>query len=484
MHLKQVLDARGLYVPVASLPTDPDWENDDGNQELTPLPDFPTLVLVHTDDGWRYASETLSVVPALYRQTFSPVSLWFQTRLPSVFLTRVGGFALWQVAYAVVLVVLAWLVGQMVRLLLRGQVRRLVRRLELELDERTYARTNGPLVLLAMTAVLLWGVSDLQLDVGTAQVLHSVGWLAVALSGVTVALRFIDVALVIGISFAGKTESKLDDQVIPLLHQAARYAMFAVAVVLVLDVAGVDVWKLAAGVGIGGLAFALAAQDSVANFFGSVNIFVDRPFQIGDPVKIGNVEGVVEEVGFRSTRVRTYYNSLVTIPNSKITNANVDNLGQRPRRRTRFTLGLTYDTPPDTIEGFVAGVRAILAANPWVQRSYEVHFSALGASGLEVMVHYHVVVPSWHEELVARSRILMEIMRLAEQLGVTFAYPSTSVYLESTPDRPLPPHARTALEELSTTANAFGPGGTDGRPDGPVLDRTWTIGERQERGEI
>jgi MscS family membrane protein len=290
----------------------------------------------------------------------------------------------------------------------------------------------------------------------------------------------VNVGAVIAGAWADGTESKLDDQLIPMMRQAAQILVLVLGTIYIADEVGFDVWKLAAGVGIGGLAFALAAQDTVANLFGSVNIFVDRPFQIGDWVKIGKVEGVVEEVGFRSTRVRTFYNSLVTIPNSSITNANVDNLGLRTRRRTKFVLGVTYNTPPDKLAAFVEGIRAILAMHPSVQRTYEVHLYNLGTSGIEILVYYHLIVPGWHEELCARSQNILEFMRLADDLGISFAFPSTSVYVESTPERPQAPHSAQSLVELEALSNAYGPDGTRARPLGPQFNKSWSV---QARGE-
>ncbi|MCA9571140.1 MAG: mechanosensitive ion channel family protein, partial [Myxococcales bacterium] len=277
------------------------------------------------------------------------------------------------------------------------------------------------------------------------------------------------------------TESRLDDQLVPLVRKLLKGAVLVLGLVFVLQNAGVDVGSLIAGLGIGGLAFALAAKDTLANLFGSLTIFVDRPFQIGDWVIIGSVEGVVEEVGFRSTRVRTFYNSVVTIPNSQITNANVDNMGLRPRRRVKMMIGLTYDTPPDLLQAYVEGVRAILAAHPFVQRTYEVHVYQFSSSSIDILVYYHLVVPGWTEELDSRSQNILEFMRLADELGVSFAFPSTSVYVESTPDKPLPARPLRPLDELGDVASSFGPNGSRARPEGPHFPVGWSVQARGER---
>ncbi|MCB9674099.1 MAG: mechanosensitive ion channel family protein [Alphaproteobacteria bacterium] len=482
IQLKQVLDARGLWVPVPSIPNKPDFLDDDGEARVVPMPDdFPTLALERADDGrWLYSRHTMDAVPGLYASTFSPVSQWFQSALPPVFYTRIAGLYLWQMLYAFVLVVVAFVIGTVARILLRNQVLRAVKRMGLRLDDQEYARTNGPIVLLVIFGVLYWGITDLQLGIGFSAVMHGVLNVAMVLCGLFLASRFVNVGSRVAQAWAAGTENRLDDQLIPLVRQSVQVVVLVLGVLYLADAIGIDVWKLAAGVGIGGLAFALAAQDTVANVFGSVNIFVDRPFQIGDWVIIGSVEGVVEEVGFRSTRVRTFYNSVVTIPNSQITNANVDNMGLRPRRRVKMMLSLTYDTPPDKLEAYVEGVRAILAAHPFVQRTYEVHVYTLGASSVDILVYYHVVVPGWHEELKARSQNILEFMRLAEQLGVSFAFPSTSVYLESTPSEPLRPHSPRSLEELGHIADSFGPNGSLARPEGPRFARSWSVQARAE----
>jgi len=480
VQLVQVLDARAVYVPVSTLSADPHTDED----HLVPVPDFPVLTLAKGEDSqWRYSRDTVEAIPRLYTETFSPLSQWFQSQLHPWFYQRFLGLYFWQFLYGGLLLMTAWLVGQLVRVLLRGQVLRLVRRAGLKLDDESYRQTNTPIVAMVTFGVLYWGLTDLQLPIGLSSTLNMATWVLLWLAFLVAISRFINVGSVIAKSWASTTESKLDDQLIPLMRQAAQILLVVVGGLYLADEIGFDVWKLAAGVGIGGLAFALAAQDTVANVFGSVNIFVDKPFQIGDWVVIDGVEGVVEEVGFRSTRVRTFYDSIVTIPNSKITNANVDNYGHRRRRRVKMTLGLTYDTPAEKLQAYVEGIRAILAVHPSVQRTYEVHVYNLGNSALEILVYYHLVVPGWHEELVTRSQNILEFMRLAQERGVSFAFPSQSLYLESTPDRPLAPHQQPTVAEMQAIADAFGPGGNLARPEGPSFNRSWTVQARDERSD-
>jgi MscS family membrane protein len=263
------------------------------------------------------------------------------------------------------------------------------------------------------------------------------------------------------------TDSKLDDQLVPLLRKAMKILVVLVGALFLLQNLDVNVASLVAGLGIGGVAVALAAKDTIANFFGSLMIFIDRPFQIGDWVKIGETEGIVEVVGFRSTRVRTFYNSLVTVPNARFTEAAIDNLGMREYRRTSTVLNLTYATTPQQMQAFCEGVRAIIVANPYTRKDYyEVHFSGFGAHSLDVMLYFFFRVDSWTTELEQRHNVFIEILRLAKSLAVEFAFPTQTLHLESVaePRAVQTPAARLTESDLGRAVEAFGPGGSSSRP--------------------
>ncbi len=232
-------------------------------------------------------------------------------------------------------------------------------------------------------------------------------------------------------SKAEKTETTLDDQLIPLAVRTLKLAIIIVGSLVIMQNMGINVLSLMAGLGLGGLAFALAAKDTAANFFGSLMILFDRPFEVGDWIIIDSVEGTVEDIGFRSTRVRTFYNSLVSVPNAQIVNANVDNMGKRAFRRVRMVLGLTYDTSPQKIEDFLKGIKNIIMNNTFARKEgFHVSFTDYGDSSLNILVYYFLKVPDWGEELIQKKNINIEILKLAENLNVSFAFPSRSIYLE------------------------------------------------------
>ncbi len=228
-----------------------------------------------------------------------------------------------------------------------------------------------------------------------------------------------------------KTESDLDDSLVPLISKTSKIIIVLLASLTIIEGLGVNVFSLLAGLGVGGLAIALAAKDTAANFFGSLMILFDQPFKIGDWIKINNLEGTVEEIGFRSTRVRTFYDSQIVIPNSKVANNDIDNLGRRQYRRTVETLGLTYSTTEKQLKEFTKGIKNIVHSYPLTRKDkYYISFKKFGDSSLEILLYFFLNVSDYKDELKAKEEILLQIKHLAETLNISFAFPSQSIYME------------------------------------------------------
>jgi MscS family membrane protein len=269
-------------------------------------------------------------------------------------------------------------------------------------------------------------------------------------------------------SWSQATEFPLDDQMVPLVNRALRLFVVIFGVLISIQNLGINVMSLMAGLGLGGLAFALAFKDTAANFFGSVMILWDQPFKVGDWIIADGQEGTVEEIGFRSTRIRTFYNSQISLPNSWLANVNIDNMGRRKVRRIKAELGITYDTPPEKVEAFLEGIKNIIKSNPnTVNDNFHVVFNGYGASSINILVYCFLAVKDWANELVERQKIYLEIFRLAESLGVAFAFPTQTLHVESFPEKQGPkPHQGMKVEQLKSKAQAFGPHGKDAKPDG------------------
>lgn len=219
---------------------------------------------------------------------------------------------------------------------------------------------------------------------------------------------------------------------IPLIKKTTRIFLIVIAVVLVVQNLGYSVGSLLAGMGIGGLALALAAQQSLANFFGSVSIVADRPFKVGDWIQIGDrVDGDVEEIGLRSTKVRTWAKSQLTIPNKVLADEIIENWSRMPKRRVKQYVGVTYSTSPENMEGLVEDIRQLLREDEGIHQDFIlVNFTDFGESALQILVYYFTSTTAWLEHMDIRQRINLKLMKAVEARGSSIAFPTRTLHLE------------------------------------------------------
>ncbi|MHB8079414.1 MAG: mechanosensitive ion channel family protein [Candidatus Krumholzibacteriia bacterium] len=250
------------------------------------------------------------------------------------------------------------------------------------------------------------------------------------------AFRLVDVGFVMMAERAARNDSRFDDQLVPMLRKACKIFVGVIAALVAVQNLGFSVSGLLAGLGIGGLAFALAAKDTIANVFGSITIFIDRPFRVGDWVTLPDADGTVEEVGLRTTRIRTFEKTVVIIPNQTLTNATMENHSLMPRRRVRMTLSVTYDTTPAQMRDLLARLEALLRAHPGVApENLQVRFLSFGESSLEVLVNYFTLTVDYDAHSAIRQELNLAIMDLLERLGVAFAFPTRTLQMAGGPAR-------------------------------------------------
>ncbi|MFT7649039.1 MAG: MscS family membrane protein [Candidatus Poriferisodalaceae bacterium] len=330
--------------------------------------------------------------------------------------------------------------------------------------QKEQRRLNVGIRLLAIGITVLVGFPTLDFDPDVEKVVNQVTSLVAAVAIILVAFRAIDIAVDVLTRRASKTETKLDDSLVPLLRTSMRLFVTAVGLLFVLQNLNVNVSSLVAGLGLGGLAIALAAQDTVRNVLAGATIFADKPFEVGDWVVVDGVEGTVETVGFRSTRVRTFYNSLVSVPNGNLMNAGIDNMGKRRWRRYKTTLGVGYHTTPDQMQAFVEGIRAVIRSSPGMRQDYfMVEFHGFGATSLDVLVYCFMDAADWNEELRTRHVLNLDIMRLAESLQVDFAFPTQTLHIAEMPGQPQQLPQVPDRAHLRDIVNSYGPGGESGQ---------------------
>lgn len=238
-------------------------------------------------------------------------------------------------------------------------------------------------------------------------------------------IRFSDAACRVWAEKAARTESKVDDQMVPVARAVLKIFIIIVGGTFFLQNLGYSVGSLLAGLGLGGAAVALASKDLIANVFGAVAIFWDRSFEVGDWVQIGDVEGYVEEVGLRTTRIRTFPSSLVTLPNSSLTTGSINNWTRMNKRRAKLTLHLSLSTPSQAVLGCVERLRTILAQDPAVvPEEYVVSFDSIDEYSYCIFIQFYTKSVVWKEHLDAKQAFLLKAMDELETLGVTLASPA------------------------------------------------------------
>ncbi len=435
-------------IDLESVPTEVD--GDVWTWRSTPEGD---VSVVRGDGGrWRFARWTLEALPALLssvrdrgfvegltgggRTRRHAVAQWLRDRSPEALRKNVFLLEGWQWAGLLLIAIVGVVADRVTRYTLGVWMRRLLRRAVRGLDRET-ADLNRPIGILVMAAIwsTLLRALDLPLDALNALVVATRFIMAAA--GVWAAYRLVDLLAAYFGGLAARTDSTLDDLLVPLLRRALKLVVVAFGVLFVAQNLDINVSSLLAGLGIGGIAFALAAKDTVENLFGSVTVLTDRPFKIGDWIKIGDLEGTVEELGLRSTRIRTFYNSLITVPNSSLVRASVDNLGERRYRRIKSMIAIQYDTPPDRIEAFCEGIRELVRRHPYTRKDYYmVYLNEFADSSLNVLLYAFVETPDWATELRERHRLFVDIVRLAARLGVEFAFPTQTLHVASMPGAP------------------------------------------------
>jgi MscS family membrane protein len=343
------------------------------------------------------------------------------------------GVAVWRVVAASLLVFLGLASKKLITAIFRGYLQRIAKRTAVAWDDDLVEFAPAPLS--AIGQIGLWYLAALILDLPATPIdvralivrgLTVALWLAL----VWLAFRLVDVLAGAMARVADKTESKIDDQLVPLVRRTLKLVIGLTSGVMIAQNLGYSVTSLLASLGVGGLALALAAQDTVANFFGSVIVFTDRPFQIGDWVQFGDVEGTVEEVGFRTTTIRRFDKSTVMVPNSTFSTSAIVNHSRRKLRRISLVVGVSYETSRESLEELLTRLRALLAEHDGVDQEFHfVHFTGFGASSLDIQIYCFSKSTVWTDFLVTQESLMMQIMEAVEALSLEFAFPTQTIYL-------------------------------------------------------
>ncbi len=441
--LKQILDGRGLFVNFNNIPKSTNYKDSLANNtahKFVLFPDKMPLISVEKVGGkWYYSAETMRNLEEIYNDVFPWYVLKLEELIPNVGHKKIFEIEVWKFIGLFILLLLSYLLHvifkRIIYFVLQKIHNRIVKNSGVEIAKVLKKLAHPISLLLALSFVekifpsLLFG---LEINTGVLlglDIAETVFWIYVF-------LKLVQVVMHVYAEFTERTHGKLDDQLVPILNNFLTGIVIFGGVLKMLTLFGIDATTVIAGASIGGLAVALASQDTVKNLIGTFMIFLDKPFHIGDWIEAGEVVGSVEEVGFRSSRIRAVDTSIYQIPNSKLSELVINNKGLRLYRRYNTKLGLRYDTPPELIEAFVKGLRELIIAHPETRtESYNVEFTGFGDSALLIMVNVYFKSLEWGTEQSSKHRLHMAIVKLAKNLGVDFAFPSSSLIIEQFPEK-------------------------------------------------
>jgi len=399
--------------------------------------------------NWKFSSSTVNALPNIIDELSSKNSLkkgettsdylpWqisFRQQLPESLRSRTFLLENWKWLGILLIIAVGVILDKLTAFVLQLSIKKSRARAKTTAFAETPDDLLRPFGMMAMAIVWWGGLNLLSLPDQAMIILLVAVKILAGFAGVWAAYRLVDLITQYLRFKAGLTDNKVDDVLVPLISKTLKVFVTVIGITFVASNLNLNVSSLLASLGLGGLAFALAAKDVVQNLFGSVTVILDQTFHVGDWIVVNDVEGSVEEIGLRSTKIRTFYDSLITLPNSAFITANVDNMGQRRYRRLKCQVSLTYDTPPDQIESFCEGVRELIRLHPYMRKDYfHVYLNELSASSLDILVYVFWETPDWSTELRERQRFLLDILRLANALGIELAFPTQTLHVRNYPE--------------------------------------------------
>lgn len=315
--------------------------------------------------------------------------------------------------------VLYWSIGK--------YVKRLTEKTKSGLDDLLADKLEEPVVYGLVILGFFWAFQRLHFTVRVDSFFSHLFTIIFTLNVTWLFIRVLDALIVEYLTpVVSRSESNLDDQLLPMVRKLMKVIFWSLGIIIGLNNAGFDVAALIAGLGIGGLALALAAQDTVKNIFGGIMIFADKPFKIKDRIRIGSWDGFVEEIGVRSTRLRTLEGRIVTIPNAQFSESAVENITREPSRKVITSLGLTYETTPEKMDIAMGLLNKIAIENPRVEDDVIVSFANWGDFSLDITFIYFI--KNGEDIMQVQSNMNMTVLRKFNESGIEFAYPTQTVY--------------------------------------------------------
>jgi MscS family membrane protein len=460
IKLKKIFEAKALLVDYDEIPKDINYLDSSTKKNIfVPFEDLPEIYVEKYGDKWYYSKESVKHIKEIYEVVYPYSIEELIGEMPESLTGTFWGLYIWQYIGLLAYIIIAALVFFILKFLLRLILSKFIAHLrnsDIIQNYRSPISSN----LSFLVAVVLFSsfLPALKLPIGLIVVFAYTFKILIPALIAFILYKMCDVAADIFDKVIFKSKTKLIDQSVPFIRKALKIIVVTSSVIVILQSLDVPITALLAGVSLGGLALALAAQDTIRHLFGSVTIFTDRPFEVGDWVVIEGKEGIVEEVGLRSTRIRTFYDSLITVPNGKLTDMVIDNMGKRKYRRYISKFAVTYDTPPDLIEAFIEALRKIVTQHSNIRQDlYHIYLNEFDNSSLNILFQVYFEAPDYSTELKYKHDILLEIIRIADELCIRFAFPTRTVHVNTFPEKKslIPEYTSDKQEFMSKVSEYF-----------------------------
>lgn len=344
--------------------------------------------------------------------------------------TRLFGEPLWKYVASLLYIFLAFYISKFLDYLTRVWLKKWTERTKTQLDDLLLGLLNGPIKVIAFVIFLNIGLGVFDWPDLVNKILHQGLKVIVAATVTYAVLKLID--LLMGYwrqRSTAEADRTFDEQLFPIIRKTLKVFVVVVAVLVTSQNLGFDITAAIAGLSVGGLALGLAAQDTVANLFGAVAIFVDKPFRIGDRIQLDAVDGTVETIGLRSTRVRNLDGHLITIPNKTMGNATITNVSRRPNIKTVMNIGITYDTPPEKVQRALQILAEVYKNHPMTFDCL-ITFNQFGDSALNLQVVHWWNSTDYKEYLAGLQKMNLSLKERFDREGIGFAFPTRTVYLK------------------------------------------------------
>jgi MscS family membrane protein len=370
----------------------------------------------------------------IYVRVYNALLTFGLDRIPALERNKAFNIPLWQYCASLLYIFLAFYISKILDYLTRVWLKRWTVRTKTQFDDLVLDLLNGPTKIIAFMIFLRIGLDVFSWPLIVREFLTKAFIVVIAISVTYMILKFID--LVMGY-WRKRTRADADrtfeEQLFPIIRKSLKVFVVIVAALVTLDNIGVNITAAIASLSIGGLAVGLAAQDTLANLFGAVAVFVDKPFRIGDRIQLDGVDGSVESIGLRSTRVRNPDGHLITVPNKTMGNATITNITRRPHIKTEMNFGLTYEMPPEKIRRALAILEEIYRGHPMTE-NLVMGFNKFADSALNILVVHWWKGTDHKAYLAGMQELNLTIKQRFDAEGIAFAFPSKTVYLKQDSD--------------------------------------------------